>query len=284
MSIRYPIICPAKDISIKEVWNVENRIEACLRELKQKNEKAFITYITAGLPDMDKTAQIIKAQESTDIIELGIPFSDPIADGPVIQQASYEAILAGSSLQKGFELMKRLRSEGVKKPIVFMLYYNTVVGCGLEKFVTECRESGVDGLIIPDLPLEEQEEIKEALKGDDTTILIELVSPVSKDRIPEILKDARGFVYCVSSMGVTGQDGSFHREVINYLTDVKKQSKIPVMMGFGIKTADDVRPMKDIIDGAIVGSHFIKLMRASGFDPKEAKRYSDEFKTELNSL
>ena len=261
-----------------------NRIESCLQELKQKNEKAFITYITAGLPDMDKTAEIIKAQASTDIVELGIPFSDPIADGPVIQQASYEAILAGSTLNKGFELMKRLRSEGVEKPIVFMLYYNTVVGCGIKEFVRKCRESGVDGLIIPDLPLEEQEEIREELKGDDTTILIELVSPVSRDRVPAILKDARGFVYCVSSMGVTGQDAAFHKEVLEYLSFVKEKSDIPVMMGFGIRTAEDVRPMKDIIDGAIVGSHFIKLMRESGFDPQEAKKYSDQFKKELNSL
>ena len=261
-----------------------NRIEARLEELKNKNEKAFITYITAGLPNMEATADIIKAQNGADIIELGIPFSDPIADGPVIQQASYEAIQNGATLNKAFELMKKLRNEQVEKPIVFMLYYNTIVNCGIENFVNKCREAGVDGLIIPDLPFEEQEDLSNALKGDDTTILIQLVSPVSKNRIPEILKDARGFVYCVSSMGVTGQAADFHKEVINYLTFVKKESKIPVMMGFGIREAKDVKPMKDIIDGAIVGSHFINLMRENNFDPNAAKEYTEKFKREVNSL
>ena len=247
-----------------------NRIENALSTLQDKKEKAFITYITAGLPDYGKTKEIIKAQEKagTDIIELGIPFSDPVADGPVIQAASYEAIQGGANLEKTFALMKEMRDEGVEIPIVFMMYYNTVLHYGLEKFVKECGSCGVDGLIIPDLPLEEQEEIKEFLDREDKTILIELVSPVSKDRIPKILENARGFVYCVSSMGVTGQEASFHREVMNYLADVKKQSKIPVMMGFGIRTAEDVRPMKDIIDGAIVGSHFITLMREHNFDPQ----------------
>ena len=263
-----------------------NRIENALSTLQDKKEKAFITYITAGLPDYGKTKEIIKAQEKagTDTIELGIPFSDPVADGPVIQAASYEAIQGGANLEKTFALMKEMRDEGVEIPIVFMMYYNTVLHYGLEKFVKECGSCGVDGLIIPDLPLEEQEEIKEFLDREDKTILIELVSPVSKDRIPKILENARGFVYCVSSMGVTGQEASFHREVMNYLADVKKQSKIPVMMGFGIRTAEDVRPMKDIIDGAIVGSHFITLMREHNFDPQTAADYCSTFKKELNVL
>ena len=260
-----------------------NRIEARMDYLKGRNEKAFITYITAGLPDMNTTKEIIKAQEgSTDVIELGVPFSDPIADGPVIQQASYEAILNGASLKKTFALMKEMRAEGIKTPIVFMMYYNTVVNFGLGTFVKECHESGVDGLIIPDLPLEEQEDLAKELAGDDRTILIQLVSPVSKSRIPDILKDARGFVYCVSSMGVTGQDGGFHKAVIEYLKEVKEISKIPVMMGFGIKTAADIEPMKDIIDGAIVGSHFINLCRKNDFNPESAREYCVNFKKELN--
>ena len=262
-----------------------NRIEACLEKLKTQNEKAFITYITAGLRNMDETKSIVKAQSGyTDIIELGIPFSDPIADGPVIQQASYEAILNGANIHKSFELMKELRSEGCEQPIVFMLYYNTVVNMGIDTFVEKCRECGVDGLIIPDLPMEEQEQLKKALVGDDTTILIQLVSPVSANRIPEILSDARGFVYCVSSMGVTGQSATFHKEVISYLTNVKNQSNIPVMMGFGIRTAKDVAPMKDIIDGAIVGSHFINIMRENDYKAEAATEYVRTFKKELNEL
>ena len=260
-----------------------NRIESRMQALKEKNEKAFITYITAGLPDMAATKEIIKAQNGiTDVIELGIPFSDPTADGPVIQQASYEAILGGASLKKTFELMKEIRSEGIEQPILFMMYYNTIVSYGIKEFVAKCAECGVDGLIIPDLPKEEQEEMEEALKAYDATILIQLVSPVSKQRIPEIVKDARGFVYCVSSMGVTGQAADFHKEILNYLSYVKENSEIPVMMGFGIRTAKDIEPMKDIIDGAIVGTHFINLMRENNFKAEAARQYASEFKAGLN--
>ncbi len=261
-----------------------NRIEKQLAGLKSNNEKAFITYITAGLPDMETTEKIIKAQEGiTDVIELGIPFSDPTADGPVIQQASYEAILNGATLKKTFKLMKDLRDGGNEQPIVFMMYYNTIVNYGLDDFVKKCAETGVDGLIVPDLPMEEQESLKDALKGKDDTILIELVSPISGKRIPEILKDARGFVYCVSSMGVTGQAADFHKEVVSYLSRVKDVSDIPVMMGFGIREAKDVAPMKDIIDGCIVGSYFINLMRENDFKPETAKEYAQRFKKELNT-
>ncbi|MCR5356140.1 MAG: tryptophan synthase subunit alpha [Lachnospiraceae bacterium] len=262
-----------------------NRIEKRLNELKERSEKAFITYYTAGLPDMETTRKIIDVQRGiTDVIELGIPFSDPTADGPVIQQASYEAIQGGASLKKTFSLMDEIRSGGNEQPIVFMMYYNTIVNYGLDAFVKKCHETGVDGLIVPDLPIEEQEALRDVLKTDDSTILIELVSPVSKDRIPEILKDAKGFVYCVSSMGVTGQAADFHKEVVSYLSEVKSQSPVPVMMGFGIREASDVKPMKDIIDGAIVGSHFINIMRESKYDPAAAKEYVTRFKNELNGI
>ena len=261
-----------------------NRIENRFGELKEKNEKAFITYITAGLPDMEHTKAIVKAQEKagTDVIELGIPFSDPIADGPVIQQASYEAILNGATLKKIFVMLEELRNEGCQIPIIFMMYYNTVLHYGIDEFAKKCQETGVDGLIIPDLPFEEQDELRKALGEDDRTIMIQLVSPVSKDRIPMILENARGFVYCVSSMGVTGQGGSFHKEIMDYLSYVKSVSEIPVMMGFGIRTAQDVKPLKDVIDGAIVGSHFIKLLESSNFSDETITTYIKTFKKELN--
>lgn len=263
-----------------------NRIEEKLKLLQEKNEKAFVTYVTAGLPNLDKTKEIVKACEKggVDVLELGIPFSDPIADGPVIQQASYEAILNGASLKKIFVKLKELRDEGVELPIVFMMYYNTVLHYGVEEFVKKCNEVGVDGLIIPDLPFEEQDEIADALSKSDSTILLQLVSPVSKQRIPMILENARGFVYCVSSMGVTGQAGSFHKEIESYLKEVKSVSKIPVMMGFGISEASDVAPMKDTIDGAIVGTHFIKLLRENNFEASAAEEYCRTFKTQLNQL
>lgn len=260
-----------------------NRIEQKLADLKEQGKKAFITYITAGLPDMERCAELIRTQESAglDILELGIPFSDPVADGPVIQDASYRSILKGTTLRKVFDLVEKVRKEGAELPIVFMMYYNTVLHYGIQEFVEKCAAVGVDGLIIPDLPMEEQEDLKNALADTDETIFIQLVSPVSKQRIPEILKGARGFVYCVSSMGVTGQSAQFHREIISYLKEVKAQSEIPVMMGFGIRTAADVEPMKDIIDGAIVGSHFIHLMEDHNYDLQTAKTYIQTFKQEL---
>ncbi|MBE5891696.1 MAG: tryptophan synthase subunit alpha [Lachnospiraceae bacterium] len=262
-----------------------NRIENRLNQNINQQEKSFVTYITAGLPDLETTKSLLKAQEEAgiDVIELGIPFSDPIADGPVIQEASFEAIKNGVTLKKIFQMMKGLREEGLSVAIVFMMYYNTVIHYGIKEFVKKCHEVGVDGLIIPDLPFEEQDELQQELGNSDETILIQLVSPISKERIPMILEHARGFVYCVSSMGVTGQSADFHKEVMDYLKTVKKHSKIPVMMGFGIREAKDVAPMKEIIDGAIVGSHFIKLMKSHNYDPAVAMDYVKTFKQELNS-
>ena len=261
-----------------------NRIEEKFAQLKQNNEKAFITYITAGLPDMERCAELIKAQEEagTDVLEIGVPFSDPIADGPVIQDASYRSILKGTNLENTFALVEQVRKDGVNMPIVFMMYYNTIFHYGLEAFIKRCEAAGIDGLIIPDLPLEEQDDLKNHMSDENAPILIQLVAPVSKQRIPEILKDARGFVYCVSAMGVTGQGGSFHKSIYEYLCTVKELSKIPVMMGFGIRTAADVEPLKDVIDGAIVGSHFINLMEGCDYDLETAKDYIRTFKQELN--
>jgi tryptophan synthase alpha chain len=260
-----------------------NRIEERLKELKQENKKALITYMTAGLPSLEGTKDIILAQDSagTDVIELGIPFSDPVADGPVIQEASYKSIQLGTNLKKVFNVVEEVRKES-EIPIVFMLYYNTVLYYGVEAFVNRCIEVGVDGLIIPDLPFEEQGEINEFLAKENAPILIQLVSPVSKNRVSKILEHARGFVYCVSAMGVTGQEASFHKNIIDYLTEVKSISKIPVMMGFGIRSAKDVDPMKDIIDGAIVGSHFIKIMEENEYSLDVVKEYCKTFKNQLN--
>lgn len=260
-----------------------NRIEAKLEQLKEKKEKALITYLTAGLPDMEKTKAIIKAQEAagTDIAEIGVPFSDPIADGPVIQQASFESIQGGTNIHTCFTAVEELRAEGCELPVIFMLYYNTVCHYGVERFVKKCREAGVDGLLIPDLPMEEQEEIKAALNGQDETILIQLVGPMSGQRVQKILKDARGFVYCASPIGVAGSSGSFYEEVSDYLADVKAKSGIPVIMGSDITQASDIMQMKNLVDGAIVGSHFISLLRENDFAPEAAAAYCSAFKREM---
>ncbi len=264
----------------------ENRMEKRLAACRKEQKKAFITYMTAGLPDMEGCAEIIRTQEKagTDIVELGIPFSDPVADGPVIQEASYRSIQQGTNLRKVFAMVEGLRKEGCEQPLVFMMYYNTVLYYGVDAFAAKCAEVGVDGLIIPDLPFEEQGELEDALKKvEDAPILIQLVSPVSKQRIPMLLENARGFVYGVSAMGVTGQSATFHRDVLECLKSVKAVSPVPVMMGFGIRTAADVLPIKDLIDGCIVGSEFIRLMERSRYDVQAITDYIQTFERELNN-
>lgn len=262
-----------------------NRIEEKMAALKAEGKKAFITYTTAGLPDMDTTAKIMHAQQEAgiDVMELGVPFSDPVADGPVIQNASYEAIQNGATLAKVFELMKKVRNEGLSTPVVFMMYYNTVYHYGLDAFAARCIECGVDGLIIPDLPFEEQGELKTVLaKNEASPILIQLVSPVSKQRVPMLLENARGFVYCVSQMGVTGKGANFHKDIREYLAAVKQTSAIPVMVGFGIRTAKDIEPFEDIVDGAIVGSNLLRILEESNYSVDAVKEYVSGFKKELN--
>lgn len=231
-----------------------NRIEQKMALLKEKNEKALITYMTAGLPDLNGTKELVRAQEEAgvDVIELGIPFSDPIADGPVIQNASYRSICLGTTLKKVFQLTEELRRMGVEIPIVYMMYYNTILSYGIEAFAKKCKEAGVDGVIVPDLPLEEQAELTNALNRQNGAIFIKLVSPSSKERIPLILEHARGFVYCVSSMGVTGGEGTFHEEILAYLKEVKQISHVPIMMGFGVRTPEDLKPMQEVIDLSLI--------------------------------
>ncbi len=275
-----------ESIEKKGLERIMNRIEEKMQALSTSGKKAFITYMTAGLPDMEGCKKIILANEKggCDVLELGIPFSDPAADGPIIQNASYQSILKGTNLRKVFDLVEEVRKEGCNIPIVFMMYFNTLLHYGIEEFTEKCRNSGVDGVIIPDLPFEEQKQLTDVFEqNEENPILIQLVAPVSGKRIPMILENARGFVYCVSSMGVTGQSADFHKDVLEYLGEVKKNSKIPVMMGFGIRTAKDVEPMKDVIDGCIVGSHFIRMMEENDYSPAKAEEYCATFKAELNA-
>lgn len=262
-----------------------NRIDNRLRQQKEKGEKAFITYVTAGFPTLEKSKEIVLAQEEAgvDVIELGIPFSDPVADGPVIQDASYEAIQNGVTLEKVLTMMQELRDGGCEMPIVFMMYYNTIYHYGLAEFAKACAKCGVDGLIVPDLPYEEQADLQEALNQEENApYLLQLIAPVSKDRIPMLLENAKGFVYCISQMGVTGSGADFHKNIRDYLASVKAVSKVPVMMGFGIKTPEDVKPLLDIIDGAIVGSNLIRLLKKTDYSADAVKAYVSDFKQKIN--
>lgn len=246
-----------------------NRIDERFRELKKENKKALITFITVGDPDIDMSEKAILAmqEEGADLIELGVPFSDPSADGPVIQRADERALAGGTDIFKVFELAERIRQK-VRIPMVFLLYYNVMIQYGLEKFFERCASAGVDGLIIPDLPYEESGEIKEYTEKYGV-YQINLVSPTSRDRIKNIAENSRGFLYCVSSLGVTGEKSSFDTDFGAFAGTIKKYSDIPACVGFGISNGKQVRELTEYFDGVIIGSAVVKAI-ASGADKEES--------------
>lgn len=237
---------------------MQSRITKKFIELREKNEKALITYVTSGDPDLDTTYNLVleKERAGADIIELGIPYSDPLADGPVIQRASERALKSGTNIDSVFQLVKRIR-EKTEIPLVFLVYFNAVYRFGMERFLENCREYGIDGLIIPDLPMEERKEINELMK-DYPVDLIPLVAPTSEDRIKEVVSEGNGFVYCISSNGVTGTRSEFQVDLEEFMNKIKKYTTLPLAIGFGISDEETVRNLKGICDGVIVGSAIIK--------------------------
>lgn len=230
------------------------------------NGKAFIPFITAGDPTMEITEQLVleMAKAGADLIELGIPFSDPIAEGPVIQEADIRALAAGATTDKIFAMMKRIR-EVSTVPIAFMTYVNPIFTYGAEKFMKNCQEVGVCAVIVPDLPFEEKEELLAFCKQCGVT-LISMIAPTSNDRIRMIASEAEGFIYCVSSMGVTGvrkEIGNEAREMINIVKEVKD---IPCAIGFGISTPEQAGKMAQFSDGVIVGSAIVRIVAQYGTD------------------
>ncbi|MCR5655677.1 MAG: tryptophan synthase subunit alpha [Lachnospiraceae bacterium] len=237
-------------------------------------EKAFIPFVTGGDPDLATTKQILIEMEKAgaDIIEVGIPFSDPIAEGPVIQEANERALSAGCTTDKLFDMIKEAR-ETVKVPILFMTYANAVFKYGSERFMERCVDCGIDGLIVPDVPYEEKQEFDGicAAHGID---YISMIAPTSHDRIRMIAKDAKGFVYCVSSMGVTGVRSEITTDVGSMVKLVKEVTDTPVAIGFGISTPEQAAAMAAKSDGAIVGSAIVKLVAKYG---KDAPGYVGEY-------
>ena len=231
-----------------------------------KNGKAFIPFVTAGDPTLDVTEQIIIEMEKrgADIIELGIPFSDPIAEGPVIQEANERALAAGCTIDKLFDMVKHARNT-VKVPLVYLTYINPIHTYGKEKFMKRCVECGIDGLIIPDLPYEEKGEIKDVC-AEYGIEMISLIAPTSKERITMIAKEAQGYIYCVSSMGVTGVRSEITSDIGGMVELCRATSDVPVAVGFGISTPEQARKMASLSDGAIVGSAIVKMVAQYGKD------------------
>lgn len=256
-----------------------NRIDERFNELKKENKKALIAFLTVGDPDIQTSEKAILTmqEEGIDLIELGVPFSDPAADGPTIQRADERALAAGTDIFKVFEMVEKIRDR-IRIPMVFLLYYNVIVQYGTEEFFKRCAAVGIDGLIIPDLPYEEGDEIKEYTEKYGV-YQINLVSPTSKDRIEEIAKNSKGFLYCISSLGVTGEKSTFKTDFNSFAGTIKKYSDIPACVGFGISNGEHVRELTEYFDGAIVGSAIVKALADKGIDGLREK--ISELKTGL---
>ncbi len=234
-----------------------------------ENGKAFIAFITCGDPDLATTEAVVRAavENGADLIELGIPFSDPTAEGPVIQGANLRALNGGITTDKIFDFVRKLRRD-LKVPMVFMTYANVVFSYGAEKFISACHDIGIDGLILPDLPFEEKDEFQPlCIKyGLD---LISLIAPTSESRIAMIAREASGFVYIVSSLGVTGTRTEITTDLASIVSLVRENTDIPCAIGFGISTPEQAAKMAGLSDGAIVGSAIIKLLAEYGKDAAE---------------
>lgn len=237
-----------------------NRIEATFNKLSESNRKAFISFVTAGDPTIEDTYELVLLMEKSgvDIVEIGVPFSDPMAEGPIIQRANIRALRNNINVDNIFKMVSRLR-EKTQIPLLFLLYYNSILSYGNERFFAECVKAGVDGLIIPDLPYEEKEELRDVSQKTGVN-LISLVSPTSKDRIKTICAEAEGFVYCVSSLGVTGVRSEFRTDFENFIGEVRKNTKTPAAIGFGISNATQAAGLKKYADGIIIGSAIVRLI------------------------
>lgn len=226
--------------------------------------KAFIPFITCGDPDLETTKAVVKsmAANGADLIEFGIPFSDPTAEGPVIQGANLRALTGGVTTDKIFDMVRELRKE-LTLPMVFMTYANVVFSYDADNFISTCAEIGIDGLILPDLPYEEKEEFSDICRkyGVD---LISLIAPTSENRVAMIAREAEGFIYIVSSLGVTGVRSEIRTDISSLVKLVRENSSVPCAVGFGISTPEQAAKMADISDGAIVGSAIVKLIAQYG--------------------
>jgi tryptophan synthase alpha chain len=229
-----------------------------------KNGKAFIGFVTGGDPTIEKTKEFVleMIRAGADLIEIGIPFSDPIAEGPVIQEANTRALAAGATVEKLFNLVADLRKE-TSVPFVFLTYVNPVFQTGYDAFFKRCADVGIDGIIIPDLPFEEQPPVREAT-GKNGVDLISLIAPTSEARIKEIAKNASGFIYLVSSMGVTGIRSEITTDLASITAAIKSVTQIPVAIGFGIHSPQQAADMARIADGVIVGSAIVKIAAQHG--------------------
>lgn len=239
-----------------------NRIDIEFKRLKEENKKALVPFVTFDNLSKEELAKLVVeiSEEGADLIEIGVPFSEPLADGRVIQEAYSNALKNGINIFDVFDSISLIR-ESSNIPVILMVYYNIIYCFGINEFLSKAKEVGIDGLIIPDLPLEERSDFLSLCEKSDI-YLIPLVAPTSKERIKSIIDKGRGFVYCISSMGVTGErNGLLNDEIISYLNYVKKYSNIPILIGFGISGAESAKEVVKYSDGVIVGSAVVKRIK-----------------------
>lgn len=261
-----------------------NRIERTLQQLRQQGRKALIPFLVAGDPDLAATKELALTmlREGADLLELGVPFSDPSAEGPVIMEADSHALANGVRLQDVFELTSQIRLES-EAPILFLLYYNTIYRFGLETFFKRCKETGVDGVIVPDLPYEEQEDARIYADRYDIVMTM-LISPLSGDRLPALVSDARGFLYCVAAMGVTGERTDFSTDLESYAAQLRQQTDLPLALGFGISSADQIRQIGRNWDAIIVGSAIVRRIAESAAQGQSIKSICSRIATFVAEL
>lgn len=229
-------------------------------------KKAFIGFVTAGDPDLETTKKVIEkmADAGCTLVEIGIPFSDPVAEGPVIQNANVRALKNNVTTDDVMQMAKEL-SQKIDIPMVFMTYLNVLFRYGYDRFLKNAKDSGISGVIIPDLPFEEKEELQSVAVGYDMDV-VSLIAPTSEDRIKMIASDAKGFLYCVSSLGVTGIRKDITTDLDSIVQTIKSVSDVPVAIGFGINTPEQAKKYSQIADGVIVGSAIVKIIEQYGKD------------------
>jgi len=237
----------------------KNRIDTAFAGLRKEGKKAFIPFITAGDPSIEASYAIAKAmiENGADLIEFGVPYSDPSADGPVIMRADVRALAHGTRLADVFSLAGRITEEFPQVPVVLLLYFNSIFVYGLERFFAACEKTGISGVIIPDLPLEERDEARPFADAHGV-YLISMVTPVSQERTKRILAQAQGFLYCVASLGVTGERASYSTDFKNYFDGLNSLSDIPKCIGFGVSTPAQKKELEKYCDGIIVGSAIVR--------------------------
>ncbi|MBI9018188.1 MAG: tryptophan synthase subunit alpha [Phycisphaerae bacterium] len=242
-----------------------NRLENKFEELKKLGQKALVGYLTAGDPDIETSKKILvqACKAGLDVLELGVAFSDPVSDGPVIQKAAHRAIANGITLEKTLGILKYIRQEEIDIPVVIFSYYNPIIAYGIERFANDAKAAGADGVLVVDLPFEHSNELDDFL--DDSIALIPLVAPTTGEiRMKKICEAAKGFIYMISRVGVTGGGKLDVKPIAEHVAMVRKFTDKPVSVGFGVSTADDVKALGSMVEGIVVGSAFVRIIEENG--------------------